>query len=1216
MMIVLGMGILLCPWLARALDPDKSVFQYNIQTWTRQGGGLAINGIRDVIQTRDGCLWLGTQKGLVRFDGAAFTMVSLPAHYWHQNVGALSPSKKGGMWFGTEPGACGFFDGVARFDTMESVGWVKPEMDARAVLEARDGSVWIGYLDGVARHRPNGEDQIMTNGMGAVLEIHEDSKGRVWIGTVGRGVFCWQDGRMRELPDPVLQEKGEMVFAIAVDQKDRIWVGTQLGLHCYDSEFKPLGILPQIQETRALLVDRHGVLWIGTRDLGLARYRGEQLDFLNKSKGLSDDFVLSLCEDREGSIWVGTRDGLTQLSDVKFPIVSVNEGLAAGAAHGVAAARNGGLWIAGSGGLSFWKEHAISNYGREAGLSTPYIKGVLEASNGDVYLINALREIEVVSQGKVIARHRNDDWPTGLAEDAKGVVVSVGGKLFRASASAYEPYTFDDGEKPPFDWIRHLHGCRDGSLLVATVNGLFRITDGRVKHWKVEHGLPGYDVLWVSEDQEGDVWAGLRTGMARIRNGNAAAITREHGLLENHILAIVPDDLGGLWLHSMRGILHTTKESVNAFLNGGINQIACVSYDGLESVKTVDTTEVEYSGCRTTDGRVWFPNPQGVVMINPRNVPANPLPPPVHIQRVRINGTDFTQREDSVPPRPGKGELLVEYSAITFISPQKVQYRYRLEGYESEWQEAGNRRSAFYANLKPKQYRFVVQACNADGVWNTAGDAVDVELPPSFYQTDAFQFLAVASGLVLLIALYRWNAWRYAKRQQKLQEANERLEARINERTHELAEQRNLLRTLIDHLPDNVFVKDTESRVIIDNVSHARRLGVSTPEEVVGKSDFDFFSREMAQKFFADEQHVIRTGESFDGEETGVDRGTGLTCWLRTTKVPLRDARGKIVGIAGINRDITERKEWEARMASMHNQLLEVSRRAGMAEVATSVLHNVGNVLNSVNVSAGILKDKIRGSNTASVSKVVELLRANKDDLAGFFTQGERGGKLIQYLDALAKHAETEKLRSLQELDSLVSNIDHIKDIVTMQQSYARVAGITEVVNPVELMEDALRMQQAGYESHGVKVSREFGSTPKVTVDRHKAIQVLVNLLENAKHACDANQSTDRSVTARVSAGPAGRVRFEVIDNGVGIPAENLTRIFSQGFTTRKEGHGFGLHSGALAAREMGGELRVSSDGLGEGAAFVLELPLTPPLATPQHRAVDSEHRSQTLVAV
>jgi C4-dicarboxylate-specific signal transduction histidine kinase len=289
--------------------------------------------------------------------------------------------------------------------------------------------------------------------------------------------------------------------------------------------------------------------------------------------------------------------------------------------------------------------------------------------------------------------------------------------------------------------------------------------------------------------------------------------------------------------------------------------------------------------------------------------------------------------------------------------------------------------------------------------------------------------------------------------------------------------------------------------------------------------------------------------------------------------------------------EVADHKRAKQELERIHRQLVDASRQAGMAEIATNVLHNVGNVLNSVNVSALLAADLARKSKVSGLGRVVELMRAHEHDLASFVTSDPRGQHLIRHLGNLAEHLKLEQDTLVRELESVRTHIEHIKDIVAMQQNYAKVAGAHEIIAAVDLVEDSLRMNEDALHRHRVEVVREFASRPQLNVDKHKVLQILVNLVRNAKNACEESSATGRRVTVGVqSAGE--RVRICVADNGVGIAPENMTRIFNHGFTTRAAGHGFGLHSGALAARELGGTLTAHSEGVGRGATFVLELPL------------------------
>lgn len=291
--------------------------------------------------------------------------------------------------------------------------------------------------------------------------------------------------------------------------------------------------------------------------------------------------------------------------------------------------------------------------------------------------------------------------------------------------------------------------------------------------------------------------------------------------------------------------------------------------------------------------------------------------------------------------------------------------------------------------------------------------------------------------------------------------------------------------------------------------------------------------------------------------------------------------------------EIAERKRMEIEVEKTYKELVVSSRQAGMAEVATGVLHNVGNVLNSVNVSSTLVAANIKKSKTANLAKVVKLIQEHEANLGDFFTSDPKGKQLPAYLAQLAEHLVGKQTAALQELTLLQNSIEHIKDIVTMQQSYAKMSGHTEPLKLTDLVEDALRMNSSGLARHDIEVVKEFDDVPLVTTEKHKVVQILVNLIRNAKYACDDAGRRDKRILLAVNNG-GDHVHISVRDNGIGIPPENLTRIFGHGFTTRKDGHGFGLHSGALAAKEMGGSLTVQSDGVGHGATFTLALPIHP----------------------
>lgn len=425
----------------------------------------------------------------------------------------------------------------------------------------------------------------------------------------------------------------------------------------------------------------------------------------------------------------------------------------------------------------------------------------------------------------------------------------------------------------------------------------------------------------------------------------------------------------------------------------------------------------------------------------------------------------------------------------------------------------------------------------------------------------------------------------------KLRETNEELERRVEERTRELGNSLTLLNDTLESSTDGILAYRFDTWEICWNTLYKTMWNM--PDELLENSrDVERRAAWIAQ------QTVDPRG--FEKEE----RELQLSCNPnRVCVMELKDGRtvercvrpqavgGQTVGWVISFRDITARKRGEAELQAAHRQLLETSRQAGMAEVATGVLHNVGNVLNSLNVSAGLVSENVKKSRAGGLVKVVDMLKEHERDLAAYITSDPKGSLLPEYLAQLSNQLMNEQRGVLKEIESLLTHVDHIKQIVSMQQSYSRISGVKEVVNVAELVEDTLRLNEGELHCQGVQVARDFEDTPEINIEKHKVLQVLVNLVRNAKHACADAGRSDKRIVLRVTANDAC-VRIAVIDNGVGIAPENLTRIFNHGFTTRKDGHGFGLHSGALSARELGGSLRAYSDGKGQGATFVLELPL------------------------
>jgi len=417
-------------------------------------------------------------------------------------------------------------------------------------------------------------------------------------------------------------------------------------------------------------------------------------------------------------------------------------------------------------------------------------------------------------------------------------------------------------------------------------------------------------------------------------------------------------------------------------------------------------------------------------------------------------------------------------------------------------------------------------------------------------------------------------------------EANVRLRLELVERNRAEEESRERS-ALLDKAPNAILVSDLADRVIYLNPSAEKLYGYGLSDLADADGATRIYKR--PEEFQRAKSALIQHGE-WSGEFEQVAR-SGQALIVESRWALLRDGDGNPKSILFINTDIADRKKAEATLENLNRQLRDASRQAGMAEVATNVIHNVGNVLNSVNVSSSLLTERVGHSKAVDLSKAVALLEANAHDLGNFFTNDPKGKQLIEYLRRLSVRITQERQEWMQELASLSRNVEHIKEIVSVQQNYAKVSGILEVMSVVSLVEDVLRMSANTIERHKIKIVREYSEVPTVLVDRHKALQILINLVQNSKFALDEKGHPDKQITVRVGTNGNDNVKISIIDNGIGIEAGNLTRIFSHGFTTRSNGHGFGLHCGALFAKEMGGSLTAHSEGPGLGATFNLELP-------------------------
>lgn len=410
-------------------------------------------------------------------------------------------------------------------------------------------------------------------------------------------------------------------------------------------------------------------------------------------------------------------------------------------------------------------------------------------------------------------------------------------------------------------------------------------------------------------------------------------------------------------------------------------------------------------------------------------------------------------------------------------------------------------------------------------------------------------------------------------------------------------QQQRVLRSVLEAIPQFVFWKDRDCVYLGAITNFAQAAGFDNPQDLVGKTDFDMaWKRKEAEFYVKCDREVMDKGEPLLNIEEPQLNADGEETVLLTSKVPLRDTKRRVVGMLGMFADITQRKRAERERDQLQQQLVATSRQAGKAEVATGVLHNVGNALNSVNVGVNLIQENLNQSPVEMLSRLAEALPPQTDELARFVADDPRGGKLPALLAELSQALTADHERIRAEVERLCEQVQHIKEIVSAQQAFSRSGACVEPVAPAQIVADALGIATAGKTLVGIDVRADTpDGLPAIAADKHTVIQILVNLVNNACQAMPGGKG-DGVVEGSVSqdADDAWMI-FAVTDNGVGMEPQTLAKVFDHGFTTRTAGHGFGLHTARLAAETHHGSLEARSDGLGQGSRFELLLPLTPP---------------------
>jgi signal transduction histidine kinase/ligand-binding sensor domain-containing protein len=783
--------LLLCPY-ALALDPSLDVSQYAHTSWKIRDG-FSKGEIHDVAQTSDGYLWLGTGSGVLRFDGVRNVPWQPPSdqHLPSSYIRKLLPARDGTLWIGTWKGLASWRSGkLTRYPELAGLA-------IYAILEDHDGSIWAGALgppEGklceIRDDRVHCHPEIGGLAQG-VFDLHEDGQGNFWVGLL-TGVWRWKPGPPEFYPVP-----GQLdgIRGMVDGEDGALLVSTIGGVRrLVDGKVQVAYPLPAtMQEFRAsgILRDRDGGLWVATSGRGIVHIHQGRTDVFSQSDGLSGDFIHDLFEDREGNIWVATMNGLDRFRNLAVVTYSTKQG-SDGAVLG---ARDGSIWFGTYDGLDRLNNGQVTVYRQRsiraiAGVREVAVSGLPDHGLGSLFQdsvgriwVGTRAGVGYLDHNRFISTAVPGGTVGALTADSTGNlwIVNQNLGLFRLSPSN-EVQRFPWvilGHKDPADPLA-LDPFLGGLWLGFYQGGVVYFRDGQVRaSYSADNGLGEGQVNDLRIDRDGTLWAATQGGLSRLKNGRVATLSSKNGLPCDTVHWTIEDDDHSVWLYMACGLVRIARSELDAWAAaseprppGSGPAIHVTVFDSSDGVRTVADLGTYTPHVAKSNGRLWFSTPTGLSVIDPRHLPFNKLSPPVHIEQLIADRKTYQAR---LPPLVR--DLEIDYTALSFVAPEKVRFRYKLEGHDRDWQDAGTRRQAFYNDLPPRDYHFRVTACNNSGVWNEAGASLDFSIDPAYYQTTWFRLLLLAAFLAVLAAMYQLRV-RYLRRQ-----FNIRLEERVGERT-------------------------------------------------------------------------------------------------------------------------------------------------------------------------------------------------------------------------------------------------------------------------------------------------------------------------------------------------------------------------------------------------------------------------------------------------
>jgi PAS domain S-box-containing protein len=1099
--------------------------------------------ITAIAQTSDGYLWIGTDKGLVRFDGLNFHQVER-AHPDSMLIGpvrTLLVDASDHLWILLQNTIVfryhnGNFELVRGWSENGTTAIARGTSGAVLLSSSAEGTVAssdnrfrtlssaslladaarVAYSEAPdQRATPFSWIDRLAAPTSLVISMAQTDDGKIWLGTEGRGLFYLQEGRVSSALNRPVDTKINCLLPLP---NSELWVGTAKGLLRWNGkELTSVGVPSSLRDLDVLSIlrDRDSNIWIGT-SRGLFRYNVNGVSSGSTPEAAGP--VAALFEDREGNIWIGSARGLERLRDSAFVTYSLPnlKSQSMGPLH---VDSGGRTWVAPIQGGLRWLKEGKSGVVTADGIANDVVYSIAGVGNDDVWVgrqqggLTHLRysgnsftaktytQANGLAQNRVYAVYRSRDGTVWSGTLNRGVSELKNGH--------FTNYTTTDGLAATT--ISSIAEGRDGTMWFGTPKGVSAMSQKEWRTYTAADGLPSEDVTCLLQDSRRILWIGTAEGLAYLSDRHVHVPLEVPGSLKAPIFGIEEDKKGGLWIATSDRVLRVPRDEL---LSGVVKAADVREYDQADGLESTEGVKRSRSVVSDSAGRIWFSLSRGLSVVNPSQINGDSVPALPHIEAITAdNNTANLAAFVRIPPSPRR--ITFEYTGLSLAVPGRIRFRYFLEGFDSSWSQPVAAREAVYTNLGPGPYRFRLVASNSEGLWNGPETAIALNVAPAYYQTYWFRLLCVAAFLAFLWGLYQLRVQQLRGEERKLREA-------------------------IETIPAMAWVAGPDGVVQFRNrrwVEYTGQSQLGKAEDVqriaVHPEDLDRTTRRLNAS--------LASGEPFE-EEMRVRRTDGEYRWFLARAVPLRDKRGKVVKWYGAATDIQDRKRAEQLQAD----LAHTNRVSILGELVASISHELAQPI------------------TATTNNAKASLRWLQRDPPNL-TEVRKGTERIIEAGTFASEI-INRLRSL----------------------YKKAAAKRELVTINEVIREMVLLLRGEANQYAVSIRTDLAADlPKITVDRVQLQQVLMNLMLNG---IEAMKETGGVLTVMTGRGEGGQVLISVSDTGVGLPAGRADEIFNAFFTTKPQGSGMGLAISRSIVESHGGRLWATSHDA-RGATFHFTLP-------------------------